>query len=533
MIMRRKTMGLQGLLALLGVLFLAGPAWAETEEAAPPATEEEEKRVELAVEGELANIGAIGLVPWENRFGLTIGVERLGEIFYGVATPQINYTNPSWGGRPFTMSFGVPLRFEILDARADQRWDNAGRFRKEDWDEASDFAQVIRYITYGGKEKHLYLDINAFKSSSIGHGTILKRYNPNLNLNTRRISAQFDGFFDYGGVETYLNDITGPNVLGGLLFLKPLSIIDSKNYVMRSFSIGFTVVADLDAPLRNRIDENDIDSDGRRKEILVDQDNFQPDFIGTEVVSYGLDVEVKLVDTDIVDWKTYVDYSFLETGVPNDDLAHPRFDNIPTRGVRSKGFAWGHLVRINTGVDPIHALRIRTELRRYDYNYLPSYFDSLYEVQRVQYFSGSARTTADLATRTKLQQVLGRDPDGPGVTGFYFESSWRVGHYFALSLGLEMNNQTPDDNLFVHMEVPHLGSWQFIATYHRRTRDSFGDLFVFDFADNDVFILKTRYGLHDTFHLNLEALTPFGIGPESLFRNTIQVNLNAEFGFSY
>ena len=119
MIMQRRTMGLQGLLALLCGLLLAGPAWAETEAAAPAvADQEEERRPELAIEGELANIGAIGLVPWENRFGLTIGVERLGEIFYGVATPQINYTNPSWGGRPFTMSFGVPLRFQILDARA-------------------------------------------------------------------------------------------------------------------------------------------------------------------------------------------------------------------------------------------------------------------------------------------------------------------------------------------------------------------------------------------------------------------------------
>ena len=28
-------------------------------------------------------------------------------------------------------------------------------------------------------------------------------------------------------------------------------------------------------------------------------------------------------------------------------------------------------------------------------------------------------------------------------------------------------------------------------------------------------------------------MTPFGIGPDSLFRNTVTFNLNAEFGFSY
>lgn len=516
--------------------------------AAPKATKAPDKRKARSerrfIEGELANVGATGITPWENRFGIVVGPQRLGAIYYALVRPEINYTRAVLG-QELSLSFAVPLRFEILDTRPDGRFANAGRLRSQDWDEVGDFAQVLRYINYGGKESHFYLDINQFKASSIGHGTVLKRYNPNLDLNRRRVSFQFDAFSDYGGFETYLNDITGPSVIGGLVFLKPLSLINRKNYFLRSFSIGATVAADMNAPLRNRVDSFDADNDGRRdNELLVDQETFQAQFVSTRVVSYGTSVEMKLIDNDTLDWKTYFDMSFLETGIPTDDPNDPLWTNIPTRAVRSRGVSWGHLLRMNfmrrgPKQDPLHAVRVRLELRRFDRNYLPSYFDTLYEVQRIQYISTGSSTAGSglsLANRTKLQQVLGRkDDDALDVNGLYFETSWRVGNYFAMALALEANDRTPDNNMFLHLEVPRIGNWQFLATYHRRTAQTFNDLF--DFSDgmglNDIFIMKVRYRLADAIHFNAEAMTPFGIGPESLFRNFVTFNVNAEFGFSY
>ena len=485
------------------------------------------------VEGQLLNVGASGLVPWENRFGIVLGVERLGEIFYGLVMPQISYGRDLLD-QPFHMTFAVPLRVQILDARPNQRWDGAGTLRSEDWNSVGDFAQVIRRVRWGGKEKHFYLDMNQFLASSLGHGTIMKRYNPNLDLNRRRVSMQLDGFSDYGGAETYLNDITGPNLIGALLFAKPLSLIDRSNSTLRSFSIGLTAVADIDAPVRNELDLDDVDDDGRRAtELRVDQDTFAPVYEPGLVLAYGVDVEVKLVDERALDWKTYADYSWLQGSLPDDDGAPDSFAVLPTRSVRSGGFAWGHLLRMNLGADPVHALRVRAEYRLYAPNYLPSYFDALYEVQRVACFGGGGPSSADLANRTKLQRVLGRDPSGPPVHGAYFETSWRLGHYLGLGLGLEVNNRTDDNNMFVHLEVPHLGRWQFAASYHRRMASDFGDLFSWFDGDADLFFVKTRYGIGDVVHLSLEALTPFGVGPESFFRSTVQLNLALELGFSY
>ncbi len=511
------------------------PAPVETPEAATPsAARAPSKKSDRFIEGELANVGAIGLVPWENEVGVIIGPERIGDIYYASITPMINYST-ELDNRPLTMTFGVPIRLELNDTRPSTKsdphgWSHLGRIRPQDWDQVSDFAQFIRGIQYGGKEKHVYLDVNAFKASSIGHGTILKRYNPNLNLNSRQVSAELDAFGDYGGMETYINNVTGPNVMGGLAFVKPLSFIDSSNYAMRSFSLGATVVADVDAPLRNKLDFGDVDKDGRRaNEFLINQKTFQPIYIPTTVVAYGGDAEIKLIDTSEVDWKTYVDYSMLASGVPT-DTAQNVWSNVPTKGVQSGGLTWGNLLRLNLGENTVHALRVRAEVRRYDRNYLPSYFDVMYEIQRVQYAIGSRTANPN---GTKVQEILGRNPNGGKVFGLYFEASWKIEEIFAVAVGIETNDTMPDNNIFVHLEVPRYKNFQFLATWNRRSVDTAGGLFAFKGTNRDILIAKGRYRVADNFHINVEAITPYGIGPDSFFANTLDFNVNAEFGFGY
>lgn len=485
------------------------------------------------VEGELASIGTVGLVPWENRFGLTLGVEQIGEVFYGAATPQLNYTTLV-KDRDLSMSFGVPIRIELLDRRVDTRFDNVGRVRSQDWNELKDAARVVRFLKYGGKEQRLYLDVNQFKATSIGHGTHMKRYNPNLDFNVTKVSAELDAFGDYGGGEFYVDSITGPEVMGLLTFVKPLSLIDRENFMMRSFSLGFELFADVNAPLRNRLDESDVDDDGRRfNELQVDQKTFQVDFVPTEVVSYGVSVEMKVYDTDILDYKVYGDWSRIESGVPTDDPSSHLYEDIPTRPVDPSGITFGNLFRINSP-EKVHALRIRAEYRNYEPNFLPSYFDSLYAVQRVQYpVAANPFDPSVLENRTKLQQVLGRPEGGDRVNGMYFETSWLVSHYLALAVGLELSDRFADNALFTHLEIPHIGRWQFLATYQRRNQKKVGDLFAFDFGDTDFFILKTRYGFFSWFHMNLEAITPLAIGSESIVNSAVQVNVSAELGFPY
>ena len=96
-----------------------------------------------------------------------MGVERIGEVFYGAARPEMNYTRKI-SGKDLSMSFGIPLRFELLDNRLAEKWENIGAFRDADWDEVSDYAQVLRFVRFGGKESRFFLDINSFTANTIG-----------------------------------------------------------------------------------------------------------------------------------------------------------------------------------------------------------------------------------------------------------------------------------------------------------------------------------------------------------------------------
>jgi hypothetical protein len=85
-------------------------------------------RPPTVVEGELVHVGQIGILPWDDRFGMVIGVERLGEIYYGSVNVGVNHTF-KFAKTPLQLTLGVPLRFEVLDARPDQRFNNLGQFR--------------------------------------------------------------------------------------------------------------------------------------------------------------------------------------------------------------------------------------------------------------------------------------------------------------------------------------------------------------------------------------------------------------------
>jgi hypothetical protein len=119
------------------------------------------------------------------------------------------------------------------------------------------------------------------------------------------------------------------------------------------------------------------------------------------------------------------------------------------------------------------------------------------------------------------------------VHGGYFEASWRVGDLFAMAMGLEINDQTPDNHAFIHFELPKAGKWQVSSTYHRRNAANRKELFEMRFAENDIWMFQIRHRTLDWFHINLLVMIPFGFGPESVLCNVIQVNLSLEMGFSY
>ncbi len=464
------------------------------------------------IKSDLSTIGATGLVPWENRVGALLGVQRYGQRFYLTTTPTFNATF-DLRGEDLLLSLGAPLRFQLLDARGsdlDERLDGLMEFRTADWDEPTDFARLIRYLTYGHKHDPLYFNLSAFHTGTIGHGTLLRRYNPNITRQGQRVSLELDGYTDWLGAQSYVGDIVDPALLGALVFIKPLSLIDRDNYRLRSFSIGLTGALDPAAPLVNHLDLYDTDADGRRDELLLTGHGEVSSFT-TPLLGRGVDVEMKVFRSrrGTSDYKLFADVSELLAEVPASCaewtdaeqrlLCPALFDDDPialdeqpveleTRDVTARGLTFGGVTRHTLGSFHRHALRTRLEARVYEPNYLPSYFDTFYAVERIHYAPSGVTPGDDIAGRTKLRAVLERTGDAP-IWGGYGEVRYGFAEQFEVASGMGLAAGAPDGSLFFHVAVPRA---QPIAIYASVYRTALAASDLFDIDRNTLMLLSAR-----------------------------------------
>src|SRR5206468_10698441 len=124
-----------------------------------------------------------------------------------------------------------------ISQQKDRLTQNMGRLRRADWDQASDFAKVIRYLVIGGQEQPFYLNLSRLYDQTFGHGTVVRDYHANLDYNTARLGATLDFNRSAVGVQAMANDLVNPDVIGLMTFLRPMRPY-SENIFLRSLSVG-------------------------------------------------------------------------------------------------------------------------------------------------------------------------------------------------------------------------------------------------------------------------------------------------------
>ena len=403
------------------------------------------------VKGELSVfLGSDRLVTKKSRIGVSIGVDQIGQAFYLALEPQVDLR---LFDRQLAIGAGVPLRLELVDLAngpdglpilTRHQWELRGK----DYVQPRDFARLLKYVTWGRKEDRLYVNVGQRYASSIGHGALVRRYAPNIDVDLTRVSAQLDAYGDYAGVELFTNDVMAWNLPAGLAFVKPLAFFDD-GLVARSLSVGFSAAADTDAPVALAYDAarggRQLGADGR--------------FAGGHALAllYGIDAEVKVVKTPHVDVKPYVDYSVLKGG--------------------DAGLTVGALGRFNAFADPVHAFRAIFELRSLGPRYVPSYFDTFYEVER--YAARELPQPNGIARyATKLEDVTsGRRPQR---LGYYLEGSWGIRGRVGFTLAVEGTGDSAEKNLVAHLEVPAVDFLQFFGSYYKRGFVDFGEVAKID-----------------------------------------------------
>ncbi|MBN2499100.1 MAG: hypothetical protein JXR96_31215, partial [Deltaproteobacteria bacterium] len=476
----------------------------------------DEQSSESFVKGELSSfIGATKLATKNNRIGVCLGYKMLDLVHYATITPEADLRFGK-----LTFGLGVPLALQVFDGNleegqdASEGFDDAGAFRTEDWDEPGEYVRFIRYLTWGRKEDNIYFSLSQLGSNSLGHGALARRYSVNIDPNSARVAGQLDMYNDYAGFEFMVNSIVDWEIFGALGFVKPLSFF-LDNEIARSLSIGFTYMADRAAPVS----------------LVTQSDPANPFFImgkgRPDVASdaflhaMGVDVEIKVLRTDTVDIKPFIDISWMLPGTPSGET--------PPDVSGGNGFTLGLLGRFSFGAESVHALRIIAELRSFSSNYMPGYFDTFYEVQKYavsQDYKKYAAETGALPP-TKFYEIFHNRRDGDRKWGFYLEFSYALIGKVSLTLALEGSDADYGNHFLAHLEVPALDWLQFFASFHQRAMPSVGDIFSLNACDKVLFtavrlkllpFLFVNFRYHFTLGLREQYADLTGDGFENHYR---------------
>ena len=428
-----------------------------------------------------SSMGASSIVGSKSHIGVMGGYLRLPEYPYDThylhIEPRVELL---W--EKFAFSLQGPLNFKIYDA--DTGTKGMWELRTKDWDEPSDYAKIIRFIKYGRKDDRLYVNITTLSSSTLGHGTIMRRYVPNVDVDHKKLGIQFDVNHDYIGFQSTVSDILGPPVFGVMPFIRPLAPF-SDNLLASSLSIGFTFAADTDAPIKlKRIDVPNYKFAFPNGKPYIDEQN-RLQYDSKFLYIWGLDTHIKIVRTKYVDIKPYVDWSTMKDG--------------------GWGFTGGVLWRFAFGESIRNFITLRSDYRLFKPNYEPAYFDTFYEFQKYQYFMPSF---SDYDYRkgyypTKREEILSRT--GDSRNGYYLELGYELSKYFAFGASIENatgnlysalgkdGNQNPLKSgngnflFYVSLPLPYFLSAHF--TYHKIAYTDMSN--IFDFSESNTILLAT------------------------------------------
>jgi hypothetical protein len=231
----------------------------------------------------------------------------------------------------------------------------------------------------------------------------------------------------------------------------------------------------------------------------------------TGVTLLGVDAELKVLKTDSVDLKPYLDYSHLLGG-----------DGGLTLGLLGR-FSFGGTPRAQT-----QAVRVVVEARALGDHYRPSYFDTFYAFDRLIFLDRMG--TSHARPMTQREAVMA----GLGTrAGYYLEGSYAVKKWVSTTVALEGDSASAAKNLIVHAELPRLSVIQLFGSYYKRGFTSFGTLGNLD--QSSVALAGARLEVLPVLYLNARAYQTFALETSDthVFRTVRGVEGDVELGFQF
>lgn len=115
-------------------------------------------------------------------------------------------------GEHYAMGVGARLRWVISDGPE-------GGFRAEDWDERSEWASLVRYLTYARMHgtADVALAVGQLGGITLGHGSLMDGYSAGLDVDHRHLGAALRVHGERLSGEFLLDDLVAPRITGSRL----------------------------------------------------------------------------------------------------------------------------------------------------------------------------------------------------------------------------------------------------------------------------------------------------------------------------
>ncbi len=302
------------------------------------------------------------------KFGLdlTIGVQTFSNPSYDPANPATGgptIAYQSLGLKP-DLSFGkLGLGLDLtvnyrFTAGAQQ---NQFEVRKADWvpDGNTSFLELylpkIRYIRWDHKGAPLYVLLGQVDNGQLGNGYIMGGYTNTQWLPGRKLfgmSFDLDGNlfkFPYVGIETIVSNLTAWDLMGGRFYVRPLAWMSAP--ILPGLQIGTSLVVDRNPFYFAERDPNSIYNTSTGTATAPSN---------AQVFIWGLDTRLPILTSPVINLALYGDF------------------------VQQK-LAQGEMV--GAGGRLFGIITYGAQVRFIGKNFIPDYFDSSYDLYRVEKYS--------------------------------------------------------------------------------------------------------------------------------------------------
>jgi hypothetical protein len=366
---------------------------------------------------------------------------------------------------PVGLGLGLPLNLLAYSSnepptRKEKTYANV--LRKADWPkpDATNYGRylaLIRFVRFGQKGDPLFVLFGQMSGSSIGHGSIIDRYNNTLDVAHPRRGLALDLNFDWGGIETLVNDVAWPstNLLGVRTYVRPFGFGEPTPLLSR-WAVGVSVASDRRAPLE--LATADVDARGEPCSSgcrALDASGGLVSAREEARVILGVDTEIEVLRNSIVALIPYLDFN-RQAGAGN-------------------GLHVGTMANFRFPV--LGALKVwsRLEVRFHQAGYIPSYFDALYDLQRFEYPVGDGL----LVPKALAFGELGKA--GGWKTSLLGEATAEVLGVLQAGATLTGTPGVKDSkSLMLFGTFPKLSSVKVSAYYLKKNFDAFGEVATFD-----------------------------------------------------